>query len=140
MTPTPDAFEVAYRTRRGLVLRSKWDLTYETPYGTVIVPAGTLTDGASIPRIFWPLLGPHGPYFLAAVLHDYAYSAIGQRDLGDLGWDRYMADMAFDYAMELDGVNFPTRLVVVSAVRMAGWVPYNLTKKRLARGDLEPRF
>jgi hypothetical protein len=135
--PSWDAFEVAGRTRNGLILRSKWDLTYETPYGTIVVPKGTLSDGASIPKIFWSFLGPHGPYFLAAFLHDYAYSAAGQRDLG---WDRYMADMAFEDSMQQDGVWFHERLVIITAVRFAGWVPYGRAKKRLAKGDLAPRF
>lgn len=37
-----------------------------------VVPAGTLTDGASIPRVLWPIVGhPMGRYYPAAVVHDY---------------------------------------------------------------------
>ena len=135
--PSWDAFEVAGRTANGLLLRSKWDLEYETIYGRVKIPKGTLTDGASIPKIFWGLLGPHGPYFLAAFLHDYAYSAIGQRDLK---WTRYQADMAFDDLMEKDGVGFVKRFTIVTAVRAGGWLPYGRATKRLAKGDLTPKF
>ena len=125
-TPSWDAFEVAGRTKRGLLLRSKWDLTYETPYGTVVIPKGTLSDGASIPSVFWGILGPHGPYFLAAFLHDYAYSAAGQKALG---WTRYQADMAFDHAMEQDSVRFHTRLTIIFFVRLGGWKPYRDNRK-----------
>ncbi len=36
----------------------------------VYVPAGYLSDGASVPRIFWGLLPPWGTYGQAAVVHD----------------------------------------------------------------------
>lgn len=37
------------------------------------VPAGTIVDGASIPRVFWTSIGPPfvGPYRRASVIHDY---------------------------------------------------------------------
>lgn len=35
------------------------------------IPAGFATDLATVPRIFWALLPPHGAYEKAAVLHDY---------------------------------------------------------------------
>lgn len=37
----------------------------------VTVPRGFLTDGASVPRLFWKLIPPWGGYGQAAVLHDY---------------------------------------------------------------------
>lgn len=36
----------------------------------VFVPAGYLTDGASVPRAFWSLIPPWGKYGQAAVVHD----------------------------------------------------------------------
>jgi hypothetical protein len=36
----------------------------------VYVPAGYLTDGASVPRLFWSLIPPWGAYGQAAVVHD----------------------------------------------------------------------
>lgn len=36
----------------------------------VHVPAGYLTDGASVPRLFWSLIPPWGAYGQAAVVHD----------------------------------------------------------------------
>lgn len=36
----------------------------------VYVPAGYLTDGASVPRIFWNVIPPWGKYGQAAVVHD----------------------------------------------------------------------
>lgn len=37
----------------------------------VQVPIGYLTDGASVPRLFWSVLPPWGKYGQAAVLHDF---------------------------------------------------------------------
>lgn len=36
----------------------------------VSVPAGYLTDGASVPKIFWNIIPPWGLYGQAAVVHD----------------------------------------------------------------------
>jgi hypothetical protein len=40
---------------------------------TVVIPAGFVTDGASVPRLFWNLIPPLGKYGQAAVVHDYLY-------------------------------------------------------------------
>lgn len=37
----------------------------------VEVPLGYISNGASVPRVFWDLLPPWGSYGQAAVLHDY---------------------------------------------------------------------
>lgn len=36
----------------------------------VYVPAGYLTDGASVPQLFWNIIPPWGAYGQAAVVHD----------------------------------------------------------------------
>jgi hypothetical protein len=45
-------------------------------YGWLIVPAGTKTDLASIPRFLrdWRAFDPNGPSRRAAVLHDWLYA------------------------------------------------------------------
>ncbi|ELY9760991.1 DUF1353 domain-containing protein [Salmonella enterica] len=37
------------------------------------VPAGFVTDLATIPRIFWAFMPPDGKYAKAAIIHDYLY-------------------------------------------------------------------
>jgi hypothetical protein len=37
----------------------------------VFIPAGYLTDGASVPQIFWSVIPQWGAYGQAAVVHDY---------------------------------------------------------------------
>jgi Protein of unknown function (DUF1353) len=50
-----------------------WPLTWRDAEGAVTVPAGFISDGASIPPIAWPLVGhPYaGSLLRAALLHDY---------------------------------------------------------------------
>jgi hypothetical protein len=57
----------------GWRMRVKNDLTYTDPRGRVwTVPAGYITDGASIPRSLWGLVGGpfEGKYRTAALFHD----------------------------------------------------------------------
>ncbi len=39
----------------------------------IVVPKGFVTDGASIPRILWPIIPPFGPLLEGAILHDFGY-------------------------------------------------------------------
>lgn len=98
--------------------RLREDLPYELPdgQGTIIVPAGFLTDFASIPRPLWSLVGdPGGPWAPAAVVHDYLYRT------GLL--PRAEADAIFYEAME-PYVRTSKRWVMWLAVRLAGWMAY----------------
>jgi hypothetical protein len=50
------------------------DFEYWHPLvGRRVVPAGFVTDGLSVPQVFWPLVPPHGIGFAAAVVHDDCY-------------------------------------------------------------------
>lgn len=39
----------------------------------IIIPAGFVSDGASIPRIFWCLIRPAGILFIPSLIHDFGY-------------------------------------------------------------------
>ncbi|MDP6546128.1 MAG: DUF1353 domain-containing protein [Phycisphaerae bacterium] len=91
---------------------------------TLIAPAGTTTDGASIPRFFWRLIGPPmtGRYRQAAVIHDAGYT-------GDLQWridgalreyDRKAMDALFERLMKALGVSWWRRRMMYLAVRWFG--------------------
>jgi hypothetical protein len=93
---------------------------YHSSRGTITVPTGFPTDGASIPRIFWPILGPHGSYFGAAIIHDYLYArASNGRHL----MTRSDADKLFLEAMYNSGVG-PHRHIIHAAVRIGGWASF----------------
>ena len=88
-------------------------------YGiTIEVPAGFLTDFASIPRIFWSILGhPMGRYAAAAVLHDFTYhTGI---------FPRKQCDKIFRQSMQVLKVPFWKCQIIYSAVRSFGWTAYN---------------
>lgn len=80
--------------------------------GTIVVPAGFVTDFASIPRGLWNLFPPTGKYGPAAVIHDFLYR--------DTKFDRELCDQVFEEAMEVLKVNFFARKIIYRAVRMFG--------------------
>ena len=95
-----------------------------TSKGWVTIPTGFLTDGLSIPRFAWPIVGPTtGKAFLAGLLHDYLYS---RSSTAHFFVDRKTADSLFLEAMHNLGIGF-RRNLIYSAVRMFGWKHY---KKR----------
>lgn len=71
---------------RELELAHAWGMRVgEVSY---VAPAEMLTDGASIPRLFWRLIDPpmYSLLFLGAVLHDAAYGGILRADNGCDDW------------------------------------------------------
>ena len=82
----------------------------EYPSAEVIrVPAGTITDLASVPRPLWALFPPHGRYAKAAIVHDYLYArGIGTKE---------RADRIFLEAMTVLGVPRWRRVLMYVAVR-----------------------
>ena len=57
--------------------------------GAFEIPAGFVTDLASIPRVFWQVLPRDGEYAYAAIIHDYLYwTHICDRSTADEIFDR----------------------------------------------------
>lgn len=81
----------------------------------LIVPVGYKTDFASIPRIFWRILPPHGPYVPAAVVHDYLCDLRGRT-----GVDSKTTHKVFDEAMRVLHVPKWKRTVMYRAVKWFG--------------------
>ncbi len=78
----------------------------------ITVPAGTVTDLASVPRVLWAVFPPHGRYAKAAIVHDYLYEqAIGSKAF---------ADRVFLEAMEILQVPKWRRVLLYWAVRCFG--------------------
>jgi len=76
------------------------------------VPAGTMTDLASVPRVLWAIFPPHGRWAKAAIIHDYLYE--------NAEVTREYADGVFLEAMAVLGVPRFTRSVMYWAVRLFG--------------------
>ncbi len=76
------------------------------------VPAGFITDLATVPRIFWTLLPPDGKYAKAAIIHDYLYDNALRT--------KKEADLIFLDGMKVLGVPKWKRIVMYQAVRLFG--------------------
>ena len=87
-------------------------LVYESDrwVAPIIVPAGFVTDLASIPRIFQGLIPKIGKHRLPAIVHDY----LVRRQ----SFERRLADRIFLEAMKLQGVNVVRRRLMYWAVAL----------------------
>ncbi|EBC2121920.1 DUF1353 domain-containing protein [Salmonella enterica] len=81
------------------------------------VPAGFVTDLATVPRIFWMLLPPDGKYAKAAIIHDYLY--------GNALRSKKEADLIFLDGMTVLGVPKWKSMVMYLAVRVFGRGSYS---------------
>lgn len=110
VSPMPDG-------KRWVVRRAfSYDVGAEGSGTTVTVPAGFVTDFASVPRPIWWILPKWGRYGNAAVIHDYLYAS--------KLYSRPTADAWFLEAMGVLGVRPLTRWVMYKAVRWFGWLRY----------------
>ena len=82
------------------------------------IPAGFLTDYASIPKMFRNIYEPSGPARFPAILHDFLYQ---RRGYGIYYKTRAETDALFLEAMRLVGVDFVQRTTIYNAVRLFGW-------------------
>lgn len=90
----------------------------------VYIPQDFVCDVASIPPIFYSLIGgPLGQYAPAAVVHDRLYRIQAR--------PRKEADQIFLEAMSVLGVSFWKRRAMYLAVRIGGWHPWNKQKRNL---------
>lgn len=80
----------------------------------VRVPAGFVTDLASIPALLRPVFDRNDASRQPAVLHDWLYCA---QPCG-----RDLADSLFLEALELAGVSFLRRWAMYAGVRAGGWL------------------
>ena len=78
---------------------------------SITVPRGTLTDLASVPRLFRGLVGRVGPHLEASIIHDYQYVAWQLRDLAPNEQMRCFADQLMLVAMNAAGMRRRARLI-----------------------------
>ncbi len=98
----------------------RWQLLHEFRYVTlsgisIYVPAGFITDFASIPRFAWWICPPAtGLHRKAAIPHDWIYQTAG------VNLTRRQADKIFLEIMEIRGVPGWRRYAMYGAVRTFG--------------------
>ena len=98
-------------------------LTWRSEQLTLTIPAGFVTDLASIPRALRAVLDVNGPSRDPAILHDWLYCS--QRT------SRAFADHMLFQALVSYGETQLTAGVYWLGVRIGGWVPWD---RRLHRG------
>jgi hypothetical protein len=91
------------------------------------VPAGFVTDFASVPSIFWSVLPRDGVYVYAAVLHDYLYWIQDRK--------REDADRLLLACMEEFSVDAIPRQAVYWGVRAGGDFAWSANTKARAAGE-----
>lgn len=74
------------------------------------IPSGHISDGATVPRILWPVIHPFGRWTKAAILHDYLLTVL----------PREQADREFRKALVATGVRKPLAWLMWAAVRVYG--------------------
>jgi hypothetical protein len=99
------------------------ELRYESDlFGEIVVPAGFVTDFASIPRAaLWYVDDDDPAILFASVVHDYLYTKKGDLGRGtNLILSRQNADEVLREAMLVSGARKAQAFVVYSAVRLGG--------------------
>lgn len=84
-----------------------------SPTQRINIPAGYLTDGASVPRLFWNIIPPWGRYGQAAVVHDLLCEYLEvEEDGGHVKISRATCDSVLNQAMQDLGVPTYKRLMI----------------------------
>jgi len=105
---------------RERIIRLTEDYGCLTECGFITLKKGFLSDGASIPKACYSIVGhPFAGYLQAAAIHDLFYRK-------DNGYDvtRAEADMILRELMADLGYSWPKRWAFWSAVRAGGWVSW----------------
>lgn len=113
ITPNPDG--KTWTVERDLV----YHVGAEDSAETITVPAGFVTDLASVPRALWSIFAPFGRYTQAAVIHDYLY-VVGGVVPGGAVYTKDQADRIFEQASKNLGVGQPARWLMYQAVHHFG--------------------
>lgn len=96
-----------------LVEEFDYDVGAEGSGDTVHVPAGFVTDFASVPQFLWSILPYWGKYGKAAVVHDYLYSTHQKT--------KQETDRVFLEAMLVEGTPKSKAEIMYWAVRLFGF-------------------
>lgn len=96
-------------------------VAFHTSFGIQRIPAGYVTDFASIPRLAAWRIHPLSDHAWAALLHDWRYA------IGEPG-KKNIADQMFRERMEIDKVNAVRRKTMYEAVHLFGGGGYEKAK------------
>jgi hypothetical protein len=97
----------------------------------IVVPAGYVSDGASIKQILWGVLPALGRWSRAAILHDYLCTLLAIGCPHPLAPTRKAADDIFHEAMMASGVNRTVALILWIGVRAGDWIGVETAMARI---------
>lgn len=90
------------------------------------IPKGFITDGATIPKLFWNILSPFGRFFKSCALHDYIClmaklknneSTNLKEGINIATQYRKRADTLLSLSMKKQGIKLWRRLLIMANVR-----------------------
>lgn len=123
----PNLLPVPWKGGSAYMLAAPWQVEV---FGVLFdVPAGIVTDGASVPRSLWTPLGmtPDGLHRAAGLLHDALYRLVGVF-CGAI-WSRKQCDDAYRELCHMAGAGKGSALTMWMGIRLGGWA----TWRRYAR-------
>ena len=88
----------------------------------IIAPKGMKTDYGSIPKILHNVLSPTGKPTYGFVVHDYLYK-IGT-------YSKSISDGILNEAMKTLGVGWFKRSIIMSGLKVGGWVAWKKHRKK----------
>lgn len=98
----------------------------ETVIYNIPIPKGFITDGATIPKLFWNILSPFGRFFKSCALHDYIclMAKLKNNEAPNLKEGiniatqyRKRADTLLSLSMKKQGIKLWRRLLIMANVR-----------------------
>jgi hypothetical protein len=125
LTPPPIA-TIDFINGREFIVTQPYRYTIGESGVPIEVPAGFVTDFASIPRSLQAMLPPHGRYGRATVIHDYLYWS--------QSCTREQADNLLMIAMKELGVRKRDRVLIYDGVRLGGRAAWEQNRRDRAAG------
>ena len=126
-----------WKARRKFRLLSDWEIPVSDDF-SILIPAGFMFDGASVPRLMWVGASPFGILMIPALVHDYAYEfnylilRSHQGDFYDKKVDKktrkYWDDVFLKMCLDINRVNFVSKIAYFM-VRIGGWVGWRSFRK-----------
>ena len=119
-------------SRRRWVLMEPWTVMIQ---GILYeIPAGFITDGASVPRFLWWLFKPTGILLLPAIVHDYGYENrhLIEKQTGCKVFKNYTRrgwDQVFYHLVTKIAGSPMIALLPYLGVRLGGWIGWNRRRK-----------
>jgi len=110
----PTSLKLLYVPADSWLQPTHFMLLEDVTVANFLIPSGFVFDGATVPRLLWPIFPPHGRYLIAALLHAYLLS---RDDVSDV-----VADFLFMKTLKVLGIKRWRCWGMYLGVRMGSFV------------------